>query len=136
METVKLAVCGTTCTMAIIMDEDIVIANVGDSRSILFCHKDLRNVSSGVASKVPILKRPVFLKVAGNCQKEVDGLVEVHRPTSASLTPSTLTKILNKRIKVLIKLKILHMMIHYYQNQFIIRQQTTSPVIQLKMNES
>ena len=55
--------------------------------------------------------------MADNCQKEVDGLVEVHRsirPTSASLTPSTLTKILNKRIKVLIKLKILHMMIHYY----------------------
>ena len=51
METVKLAVCGTTCTMAIIMDDDIVIANVGDSRSILFCHKDLRKVSSRVASK-------------------------------------------------------------------------------------
>jgi len=41
METVKLAVCGTTCTMAIITDDDIVIANVGDSRSILFCRKDL-----------------------------------------------------------------------------------------------
>ena len=62
----------------IIRWEDIVIANVGDSRSILFCHKDLRKVSSEVASKVPILKRSVFLKVADNCQKEVDGLVEVH----------------------------------------------------------
>lgn len=59
METVKLAVCGTTCTMAIIMDDDIVIANVGDSRSILFCHKDLRKVSSRVASK------SVNFKVAG-----------------------------------------------------------------------
>ena len=44
METVKLAVCGTTCTMAIITDDDIVIANVGDSRSILFSRKDLRAV--------------------------------------------------------------------------------------------
>ena len=65
METVKLAVCGTTCTMAIIMDDDIVIANVGDSRSILFCHKDLRKVSFRVASKEVDFK--------------VTGLVEVGR---------------------------------------------------------
>ena len=62
METVKLAVCGTTCTMAIIMDDDIVIANVGDSRSILFCYKDLRKVSFRVASKV------VDFKVAGRVE--------------------------------------------------------------------
>ena len=76
METVKLAVCGTTCTMAIIMDDDIVIANVGDSRSILFCHKDLRKVLSGVVSEKcqfqsdrSCSKWPVIVK-------EADDLVE------------------------------------------------------------
>ena len=38
----KLALTGTTCTMVLLTDDEIVSANLGDSRTVIYSFADVR----------------------------------------------------------------------------------------------